>query len=810
MGTGFAPASPAEYDITTTSSGNQQYDGRLTSNITTTFIPGIYPGDFTVTDDYHFKTNVLTKYGVPQETSWTESITVGELMRQNSSGRQKHGPYRSCSNQGSIDSELSLRTIAESTAEVGILFVHGIGNQKPGSVLDNMGKPCIEALVSIAVSEGYKVEEHRELHPAGTPHEHVDATPRSALLVLSRRRQSLRVRLVEAIWSDSFSRPPWWQCLYWALRSLPAAILLLSPDQRDVGLFSDQASVSWKAGLRHAAKMWLHPDKLLSEYLPFLRLLYRLFVAVLLSIPLLVLVARYPVSGPLLLVMLIAYLRSPTNIAGHVMVAASQPGELAKIEARLRGHIQRMESCCDRVIIVAHSQGGFLCHRILSTRDMNRANSRAKSTELVGIGSGLKPIWLLRQLSRGVVVRAAWTTAIAALLAESVAWASVDRSFFAGTRSILQLLVSQGALLARPMGLTQPPLRADVFLAEVQAAIRSLPSGFGRLGWPDLSRAAGSVALALLARRLWKKSKKHETLHVESARAEKWSEFSSYHDLVGRMLLPELPIAALNEAVAVGGHPFRDHVAYFSSSSILPWRIAIDALGRTARPTTLAKIDLIQWGLLSRASRRRVLRMGILTVVSVFTLLPPALAGRSASEALRTMDLNLLVPVVMLSIFFAMWEVRDNHKRLGYLQEAVADAAQPKELRLPVIAAHRIKPAALLMMLAVSAFAVGTALSSYPAHDGKGGKAFIFLLTLELAYLVAVLAGYRVWRWPLVVGFGYSILWHLSVVPPLPHAPAISYWLAEPAIAALVSQAIFIILTVVTLRSQPRIQQSRL
>ncbi|MEK8143891.1 hypothetical protein NKH18_23985 [Streptomyces sp. M10(2022)] len=57
-----------------------------------------------------------------------------------------------------------------------------------------------------------------------------------------------------------------------------------------------------------------------------------------------------------------------------------------------------------------------------------------------------------------------------------------------------------------------------------------------------------------------------------------WEEYSSQHDMVGRMLLPTLPRGVEQEATPVLGHPLGDHTRYFDDDGLLTRHLAAQLL----------------------------------------------------------------------------------------------------------------------------------------------------------------------------------------------------------------------------------------
>lgn len=302
-------------------------------------------------------------------------------------------------------------------ADAAVLLVHGIGHQQHGSLLGRMAAPCIDALECIAGAQGYDVSRHSDGVAPGAPTP--DSEPRSMLVTLVKGSRVHRVLFVEAVWSDCFTPPSRRHRLYWALRSLPAALLLLAPDQRDAEALGTAESMPkpWSAGeIKRSVAKALRPHQLIGkDELVLARLAWRVIVAALVIGLLVTTLIGSPVIGLLLAAVPVAYLASRSNVIGHVAVAASADPELDKIRDRVRHCLEWSRRRSRQILIVAHSQGGFIAHSLLSQPEGDRPVAG-----LIGVGSGLKPIWLLRQLNDRAVLLLAWVGIGIVVLVEAI------------------------------------------------------------------------------------------------------------------------------------------------------------------------------------------------------------------------------------------------------------------------------------------------------------------------------------------------------------------------------------------------------
>jgi hypothetical protein len=675
-------------------------------------------------------------------------------------------------------------------AEVGVVFVHGIGNQEPGSLLEKWAQPCADALGTLGESRGFVVKRERE--PSATA-----AEPQSMMLCLGKAGRVRRVLLTEAIWSDSFQRPPWWRSVIWAVRSLPAVVLLFAPDHRDAALLEDDVPVSFGAELRGQFARHFRGHLVGASERVALRLVYRVFTGVLLIGLLLVAIAEYHALAVLLAVAMVAYLASARNVVGHIVVAASEASELERIRSRVRGCIDWTLDRCDRVLVVAHSQGGFVCHSILATAAEPSPPKGVRG--LIGVGSGLKPIWLLKQLSNSKIAAAVWITTIATAIGEASIFSllsGTDPSLTAAAKGLIDL----GALAALPVAAV-----SAVSVREALSGIESIPL----IGLPDSFRHPGGLPIFglaaffsgwLIARRAWTVALANGVeARPRAIKARRWIELSSYHDPVGRLLFPPLPPPATENAVAVGGHPIRDHIAYFRRSSVLPWMVASEVF-KTMKIRPQREIALATAALQLSAERRRLLRSGLFVAVLIGGTLPLVASGRPLFAAIASLGVVLLGVSLVLSLTFLALETRANRRVLAALQTGIRDGTPFQLPRLPVPPAKRRAPACVAFGMSVLTFCVIFALADYPSREQGSAGEFVLLTALFATYCAAIVAGYRPSRWLLVLLAYSAIVHYLNRVPPLPHAASISDAYAVPAVPAIFAVICGVCLLVVLMR----------
>jgi hypothetical protein len=478
-----------------------------------------------------------------------------------------------------------------------VVVIHGIGAKKAGGPLQSVAGPLEQFLYRQAPGT---VSVTRRDSTDNLP-EYTEFLYESTI-GRGQQRSTQRVVMLEVLWADIGRRTSGVRSLIWILKSLPLlGLLVIAPDNRDLN------------------------DVSLS------RLAYRLTFPVLIVLSLL-----QPAIRLWVLVLIIAVISTVifrrTNLIGDVQMAAVNEAAVGEIVENINATIDQALSVAKRVIVVAHSQGGYLSHRALQVRSLSGGSH--EKIELVGVGSGLKPIWLLKRFGD---------------------WQSV------GVATILLLGVSATFISLIPIVLGLLQYATPWIRDWAQPAVRSLivaPS-FSKVhpvpfdwhvmllwSWkyplspvPDLWQVAilaSGLLLLFFAR--WRVLPRFRALRdTDLMRPEalsQWTEITSTIDSVGRLAFPRLLGAEIIETSGVG-NPFIDHISYFRVSSPTTWLLASQVFRGVVRqqlPT------LRQWAhyLVFRIWRARdfATTLGVL-VITIYALdrLSPGVRGIRALAA---------------------------------------------------------------------------------------------------------------------------------------------------------------------------------
>ncbi|MFB6604302.1 hypothetical protein ACFCXR_37295 [Streptomyces noursei] len=658
-----------------------------------------------------------------------------------------------------------------------------------------MGKSLVDPITTVYGPSAVEWEETPERPEATTDAPYGEPAHATARIHVPNGPKA-EVVFAEALWSNRFVRLPRWRRVLLTLGylawKLPAVLMLVGPDRRDraVGLPSTGFGL-------------------------LTRFAWRMFTLLVLSAALLTLATAHLWIALAIALVALGLLATRLNLVEHVITAAAREVEREALLDYLEDRLRWLERRCDAIVIVAHSQGGYLAHQLLA-RDGGR--NQKKVTRFVGVGSGLKPIWVLRQTRRPAVLAVSWLLPAASLcLAWGLLPLAADPSGMAAATKALAVttLLMSAPVAAWSGSSTTAQLKDIADGVQPHSLTDFLP--FGEMTDMDSSRwafvAAGtllSIGSTLLTRHFIKPSDQ-EALQLPKQPGGKldWREHSSQHDMVGRMLLPALPDNVEQEATPVLGHPLRDHTLYFAPEGILVRQLAGDLLSdlQTATKQPFGaeqwrdKVDRYTRALRKQHDRRRLFH-GLLTLAASFVVLIPRLTlGASLPGAIVDTCLPLAVVSLFLSYVFTGRGRTSMRKTVAALDTELRGESLHEPLIAMLPSGRRLVPAITLAIGALLAVtgAVWLTLMQQQlpywqvTHPGAGLVAGIVLVVLA----AATASGYRVRRrWALGAAA-------LVAIPPLasrvPHAAGIPTWAAAPGLMSAVVIATLVGVAVLSL-----------
>jgi hypothetical protein len=612
-----------------------------------------------------------------------------------------------------------------------VVLVHGIGNQRPGSLTLKWGDALSSAIGDVLglrpTRYTYEPLPSAKAGPLGL----ATVSPYEFVLSDSVRRQPC-ILIVESIWAKSFRRPNGLRTALWVVRSLPMFAFLLGFDQRDASL-----------------KEFDHRPIRPADYVTSAGILGRLILRV--SILWAFLIAAYWAvtrQGWLALmlacIVLAALLIPYFNIVGHVRVAAAATGEFAKTADKVSSDISSAERVADSVMVVAHSQGGFVVHQLLESGKHQGVD------KFLGVGSGLKPITLLRDMQDRRLILYQWL-AISGIILLQVA--------LAAWLKIWDLRITPDhpmmPFVSFALNFVIAPEPAD-FFAGVGPPADYLT--LGTLGWA-LAILAG-LALVTVSYRKVGALPRVDIAPLPSVRW--WKEVSSHLDVVGRSLLPPTPPGCTELSVPVSGNPLTDHVRYFKRDGFTP-TIAAEELVRDTGSTPGVEFGSALSDAAWRVQRVVQLRSWLCIGFIASTALP--FLGISADVSRRVFSVSVLLLLALLVIsapLLMLWQAR----MLKKLRRRVLAGQRPT---VPETESWEKAGRALTLVICggigVFTTASGLALSIYGM---PAGTIIVLMGWSTMALGVAIAAGF--WNRSLIL-FGFFPVYSAGLI-----------WVAEPAL----------------------------
>ncbi|MDP9176775.1 MAG: hypothetical protein M3O61_03760 [Gemmatimonadota bacterium] len=287
--------------------------------------------------------------------------------------------------------------------DLGVLFVHGIGDQPRASTLVDFGTPLSEWLSERAKQvDGSMVVSSACLTPG-------DNEPASAELSFEGNGSRRRWLVAEAWWAESFAMRPFPEVARWTLSVVPWT-------------FGSHFGCRLQRVLRARRHGW-------RGRLIWLARVSWALIALLFGVGL-SLVVLVLLSG-LLLLGLIPWERLRTAIRrmqvrmaatiGDSFILVSRPIEGAAILSRFSRDLEYLIARCRRVAVVAHSQGGAVAVLSLDACPIERVNL------LITFGSGLRKLEEITKLRQALTVQRGAALTVAALATVTVAAALLVR-----------------------------------------------------------------------------------------------------------------------------------------------------------------------------------------------------------------------------------------------------------------------------------------------------------------------------------------------------------------------------------------------
>jgi|GEM_PF-4002619 len=331
-------------------------------------------------------------------------------------------------------------SVASPVRTLGILFVHGIGDQQRGRTLTQFGEPlfnCLEkwlrhhgggaelAEVMLRGNPGAPAHAQVRLWHEGKPEKETttsepsEETAEGAGADASTRVETKWV-LAESNWADAFERPGFESVAFWSIRVVPWFILTQFTDQLAGDLRNERFG---RALFSFGYLVLTFPLALLIQ------------LVVLLLVPMSLLAPLRPIVAPIQ--------RWISGVIGDTYVLLNSRFQFQAMVSKVQQDIEWLSWRCDVMAVVAHSQGAAVAHEAV------RQAREPKLERLITFGSAVARLKALRRVldhAPGMLTASSLVTLTVLVLAGLYLWSllATGGSFFSGVMGVWTL----GILLA--------------------------------------------------------------------------------------------------------------------------------------------------------------------------------------------------------------------------------------------------------------------------------------------------------------------------------------------------------------------------
>ena len=277
----------------------------------------------------------------------------------------------------------------EKPYKLGILFVHGMGQQERGDTITQMGDALTEWLRRWLGNDRFSLRDatlrSQEAAAAGTTSPSTSGRA-NATVVLTRRKDDPepgdKWLLAESWWADAFRQATLGELVAWAIGVGP-------------WLIASQA-----AGLEHRLRRgkrsparWLIDEATFGVLVIIAALVAALITPLALALLLFSLIPIPIVSG-----FVQGLARNLAGSFGDLLVFVRSPVRFAAMAERVRGDIEWLDRNCDRVMVVAHSQGSAVAWQAIRRTAQRPEGERAQVAMFFTFGQAFRKLKSLHRL----------------------------------------------------------------------------------------------------------------------------------------------------------------------------------------------------------------------------------------------------------------------------------------------------------------------------------------------------------------------------------------------------------------------------
>lgn len=258
---------------------------------------------------------------------------------------------------------------------LGILFIHGMGEQARGDTITEMGDATTEWLRRWLGNDQFRLQDatlrSREGTAAGTPSPATSGRGNATVVLrrsTDREGQGQRWLFAESWWADAFRPASFTELAWWAIGVGPWLIASQLAGLNERLRSPKRGPLSWLV------------DGLVFVLLFVVAALVAALIAPLAILLLLLSLIPLPFVG----VLAQSIARSLAGSFGDLLVFVRSPVRFAAMAERVRDDVEWLGSQCDAVMIVAHSQGSAVAwHAIRRTAQAQHGRKRGERTPLV-------------------------------------------------------------------------------------------------------------------------------------------------------------------------------------------------------------------------------------------------------------------------------------------------------------------------------------------------------------------------------------------------------------------------------------------
>lgn len=427
----------------------------------------------------------------------------------------------------------------------GILVIHGVGNQKEGETLQKFGGSLRDRALRYSGSELlYGTDE--EILSDSKDGENISEPKKEIKISLGNHSKYDNLYIHEVHWAKDYRKELKNKTL-WVLSRIHLIALLLFFDVRDKNFIKNPSSDKTVLGV--AFRFYARFLILLALVAFIVSFFIRLFtVNIFLGLGIVVIVS---------LILILFIEKSKCNLSNDVRIAASlEHSEREEILKKIDEGVRDFPPSVQNITIVAHSQGGYLTHQYLTSKNYNPPK---EIKNFVGVGSGLGAIHIISLTQSIKNLLFSWFLFIDMVLLFLVPLVFMWEAFEGTFLSIYTLLYSiGGSIITLDISFIM-----DIFSLANANIINSMDL------WSVPNILICSLILAFpiyLAKHYWYKRIEGVPENI------RWEEYSSVRDVVGRIT----PIIAwgfsssIPKVVGLLGWPLGVHTKYFNGSSSMP------------------------------------------------------------------------------------------------------------------------------------------------------------------------------------------------------------------------------------------------